>query len=683
VHSRMCRLAALVGTVGATWLAAALGLGGPITSANDVSSGVLADPDIDVLSFHEASSVANVDATFDTYGPRGKPIVISDDGDAWSQYTPANMHAAMERTLVRGGHFEHLDPDVTDRGEQGLPISGIGDFTSRSIEHLQHLRDHSQPLPQPGILTRSGNKLCWNGQEIHLAGFSYYGAVCGDNCNIQGYLDALASHNVNFTRVFALDRWSNNGCSLTPFRLVSGNRCPGSKFDISQPDPAYFTRLRQFVTCAAQKGIVVQYCIFDRCGLEYSPSKPERWGRNPYNVENNINMRFALDGSNYPPAFTQTTGDVAILHSAFLNMVVETIGDCGNVIYEIMNEPLDAFPNNAGFHSWVADSLRTAFAPGATQVSIDLGVTDAEQGLARVAVSDGDTAPVAIGGRDARQNQVPNQDYYVYFNAADFFAYQGSKPNLYVTIHYYDTGSGSLDLQYDAAGSGNMYKNGGSVALTGTNTWKVHTYHVSDAYCGNRQNNGADFRIARSGGDFFYLDLIQVSLQPARIELAPSSIVRSVRRGTNLPSDTFTVRNSGGGTLAYTVSVSDNPIWLHVSSPGGTSVGESASFDITYSTAGLPSADQSSTILVQDADAVNSPQAIAVDLHVWQPADFDGDGDVDQEDFGAFQRCLSGSGVGVTADCAAADLDTSGAVDQADFSLFWACMAGAGQSPGC
>jgi hypothetical protein len=64
-------------------------------------------------------------------------------------------------------------------------------------------------------------------------------------------------------------------------------------------------------------------------------------------------------------------------------------------------------------------------------------------------------------------------------------------------------------------------------------------------------------------------------------------------------------------------------------------------------------------------------------------ADFDRDGDVDQEDFGFLQRCLSGEGVGLSEGCAPADLDVNGGVDQADFSLFRACMAGAGQPPGC
>src|SRR6185295_11294659 len=56
------------------------------------------------------------------------------------------------------------------------------------------------------------------------------------------------------------------------------------------------------------------------------------------------------------------------------------------------------------------------------------------------------------------------------------------------------------------------YKSGGSVALTGSGGWKTKVFHVTDAYFGNRQNAGADFRISKSGGGFFYLDLVRVVL---------------------------------------------------------------------------------------------------------------------------------------------------------------------------
>src|SRR5207247_2776112 len=133
--------------------------------------------------------------------------------------------------------------------------------------------------------------------------------------------------------------------------------------------------------------------------------------------------------------------------------------------------------------------------------------------------------------RTARQNVNTNVDLYFYFGVNDSFAFQGSKPDLYVVVDYFDTGTGSLVLQYDS-NTGNtlpaFYKDGGSVALTGSNTWKEKVFHVTDAYFGNRQNAGADFRISKSGGGYFYLDIIRV------VSPQHAPLLRATRNGSTL-----------------------------------------------------------------------------------------------------------------------------------------------------
>src|SRR5262249_40404752 len=117
-------------------------------------------------------------------------------------------------------------------------------------------------------------------------------------------------------------------------------------------------------------------------------------------------------------------------------------------------------------------------------LTVDLGTTDIVGGLISVVVSDGDTTPITIGGRKPRQNVNPAEDFYFYFGAAESFSFQGSRPDLYVKVDYYDTGSGALMLQYD--GVADPFEIGPSVALTNTNTWKQASWHVADAYFGNR-----------------------------------------------------------------------------------------------------------------------------------------------------------------------------------------------------
>jgi len=70
---------------------------------------------------------------------------------------------------------------------------------------------------------------------------------------------------------------------------------------------------------------------------------------------------------------------------------------------------------------------------------------------------------------------------------------------------------------------------------------------------------------------------------------------------------------------------------------------------------------------------------IVVDLEPTSRADLDRDGDVDQEDFGHLQACLSGVDVTQTdPDCQDADLDSDGDVDGSDVGILQGCMTGAG-----
>jgi hypothetical protein len=58
--------------------------------------------------------------------------------------------------------------------------------------------------------------------------------------------------------------------------------------------------------------------------------------------------------------------------------------------------------------------------------------------------------------------------------------------------------------------------------------------------------------------------------------------------------------------------------------------------------------------------------------------DYDQDGDVDQEDFGHLQKCLTGDGVTVAANCAACDIDGDQDADDVDVERFMPCLTGPG-----
>jgi hypothetical protein len=319
------------------------------------------------------------------------------------------------------------------------------------------------------------------------------------------------------------------------------------------------------------------------------------------------------------------------------------------------------------------------------EVSINLGEDVADR-VTHPQNADGDTVVTTTGGISCRKNVSSSGDRYFYFAVNDSFAYAGNRHEMAITVDYYNpTGSsGSLRLEYDSDGGG-TYKSAGTVTLGTDNTWRRKIWHITDTYFGNRQNAGADFRIFKTTTGTFYLDRVLVSStvpKPPVIQLNKTSLAsQTIPVGTQAVNDSFTLINVGVAPLNYTIDT-DAP-WVSVTPPTGKSTGETDTLTVTYNTAGVSRGHHLATISVTDATASNSPQTVTVDLNVLAFADFDSDGDVDQEDFGKFQACLSGSGVDSPQGCLAADSNQDGAVDDFDISAFLNCMNGPDQPPGC
>jgi hypothetical protein len=85
----------------------------------------------------------------------------------------------------------------------------------------------------------------------------------------------------------------------------------------------------------------------------------------------------------------------------------------------------------------------------------------------------------------------------------------------------------------------------------------------------------------------------------------------SLNFGTTGNSLTFTVSNSGGGTLNWTVT--DNQSWLSASPTSGQNSG---TVTVTVSRTGLSAGTYTGTITVSDPNATNSPRAVSVSMQV-------------------------------------------------------------------
>lgn len=209
---------------------------------------------------------------------------------------------------------------------------------------------------------------------------------------------------------------------------------------------------------------------------------------------------------------------VESIHAEFSNDGLESFRPCK--VEPITNsntrgQPLKVTVRNVPFGQWRAarNWLRiTAATPSGRQATatfaivgsdttwVDLGEQDVADGLQHVQNNDGRTIGATAAGHACRRNFDPSgrtPDNFFYFAVDNVFAYAGTSNQFQIKVTYLDVSDGTLKFEYDAQGEGlpNIYHPGGSAPFTGTGQWRTHTFNVDDAYFGDRQNVGADFRL--------------------------------------------------------------------------------------------------------------------------------------------------------------------------------------------
>jgi predicted alpha-1,2-mannosidase len=145
-------------------------------------------------------------------------------------------------------------------------------------------------------------------------------------------------------------------------------------------------------------------------------------------------------------------------------------------------------------------------ADGRATVCDTLGTTDTECGLQRLDNADGHSQAGTIAGRSARTTL----DGYLYFGVTDDLVPAGSAHTATIDVDYLDQGTGRWSVQYDSSDPAQKYKGSASVTNTDTGTWKTATFTIPDAGFSNRENAGADFRLATGTG--FVVARVHVSV---------------------------------------------------------------------------------------------------------------------------------------------------------------------------
>jgi len=182
---------------------------------------------------------------------------------------------------------------------------------------------------------------------ILITSGEHYGAVLNLDFDYQKYLDELKSAGMNLTRTFTgayvepqgAFNIAENVLAPAPNRFISpwarsnepGYRNSGNKFDLSKWDESYFARLKDFVSVAEKRGVIVELALF--CPFY----EDVQWNLSPMNAANNINgVGNILRDSVYT---LDKNGGLLAIQEAMTRKIVRELRDFDNVIFEICNEP--------------------------------------------------------------------------------------------------------------------------------------------------------------------------------------------------------------------------------------------------------------------------------------------------------------------------------------------------------
>ena len=203
-----------------------------------------------------------------------------------------------------------------------------------------------QPL-NPRYLTDGVDPVTFLTGWYTMTAFQDYADGSKTNVNFTSYLDSLESFGHNFVR---LSVWEDAQYDPVIYqRTGPGTALDGlPKFDCTQFNTSFFTRLRSRVEAASDRGIYVSVCLFQgwSIGTLGHEDFPNPFPYHPFHPSNNIN---GIDGRD--PVLTDTYGipegypvhtlsvsAITSLQKAYIREVVDTLNDLDNVMYEIANE---------------------------------------------------------------------------------------------------------------------------------------------------------------------------------------------------------------------------------------------------------------------------------------------------------------------------------------------------------
>lgn len=171
----------------------------------------------------------------------------------------------------------------------------------------------------------------------------HYGAVLNLDFDYKKYLHTLEEEGMNYTRIFTGTYFEiyeesfgiqkntlapKKGRIITPWALLEENG--DLLYDLTKWNKDYFDRLKDFMSIAREKDIIVEVTLFS------SIYRDEHWDLSPMNPANNINIdtpvsRFAAQSDIQTALFP--------FLEIFVRKMVTELNQFDNFFFEIQNEP--------------------------------------------------------------------------------------------------------------------------------------------------------------------------------------------------------------------------------------------------------------------------------------------------------------------------------------------------------
>lgn len=199
----------------------------------------------------------------------------------------------------------------------------------------------------------------FRGKPLILVGSTeHYGAVMNLDFDYKIYLDELAASGLNVTRTFSGIYVEPQGAfgieknTLAPAsgRFISpwarsetgGYSNGGNKFDLSRWDESYFARLKDFISEAGKRGIIVELDLFSNF---YDTIQ---WKLSPLNSRNNVNGIGNIGDQSQVLSLRHP--ELLEIQEKMVKKIVNELRDFDNLYYEICNEPY--FVDTIAIREW-------------------------------------------------------------------------------------------------------------------------------------------------------------------------------------------------------------------------------------------------------------------------------------------------------------------------------------------